>query len=119
MQAWLTPTKVAREFQSTTQKLACITDTSESSTEVSAESLQNLHGKGVSSQTQFCEAGMQDIGNIIAARSPPEVQPSSSNDFMPKNNNRKLEDSATTSLDPFLTRHAYLKELELLWAEEV
>ena len=119
MQAWLTPNKVAREFQSTAQKLASITDISESSTDISAESLRILHEKGVSSQTEICEASMQDIGHIIAAHSLSEMQPSSSNDFMPKSRYRKLEDSVAISLDPFLMRHIYLKELELLWAEEV
>ena len=119
MQAWLTPTKVAREFQSTAQKLACITDISESRIDVSAESLKTLHEKGVSSQTEICEASKQDIGHIVASHSLPAVQPSSSNDFTPKSSSWQSEDSEAISLDPFKMRHVCLKELELLWAEEV
>lgn len=119
MQAWLTPTKVAREFQSTAQKLTCITDISESRTEVSAESLKTLHEKDVSSQTEICEASKQDIGHIIAAHSLPAVQPSSSNDFAPRSSRWQSKDFEAISLDPFKMRHVCLKELELLWAEEV
>ena len=119
MQAWLTPTKVAREFQSIAQKPACITDISENRTDVSAESLKTLHEKGVSSRTEICEASKQDIGHIIAAHSLPAVQPSSSNDFAPKSRRWQSEDFEAISLDPFKMRHVCLKELELLWAEEV
>jgi hypothetical protein len=78
-----------------------------------------LHEKGVSSQTENGKASKQDIVHIISAHSLPAVQPSSSNDFTPKRSDWQLEDLKPISLDPFLTRHVYLRELELLWAEEV
>ncbi len=92
---------------------------SESSTDISASSLKMLYDRGIGNQTVSCEASKQDNGHIIAEHSLPAVQLSSSSDLTFKSSPWQTDPYAATRLDPFQMRHVCLKELELLWSEEV